>query len=80
MVNGNGKKVNLIGMDMPCPNIVDGKIVHELLLGKSIIIVEGLVNMEKLGDEVFTFLALPLKLKGRDGSPVRAIAIKDTRE
>jgi len=70
------KKVNLIGLDIPCPNISDWKTVHETLLGKNILIVEGLVNMEKLEDEVFTFIALPLKLRGADGSPVRAIGIK----
>lgn len=71
------KKVNLIGLDIPCPNINDWKTIHETLLGKNILIVEGLVNMEKLEDEVFTFIALPLKLRGADGSPVRAIAIKN---
>ena len=69
------KKVNLIGLDIPCPNINDWKIVHETLLGKNILIVEGLVNMEKLKDEIFTFIALPLKLRGVDGSPIRAIGI-----
>jgi kynurenine formamidase len=28
-------------------------------------------------DKIFTFYALPLKLQGRDGAPVRAIAITD---
>lgn len=71
------KKINLLGLDLPCPNITDWKIIHEMLLDNSVIIVEGLVNMEELGNEEFTFYALPLKIKGRDGSPVRAIAIKD---
>jgi kynurenine formamidase len=72
------KKVGLIGLDFPCPNINDWKIIHEILLGNSVLIVEGLVNMEELGEGEFTFFALPLKIRGRDGSPVRAIAIKDT--
>jgi kynurenine formamidase len=72
------KKVGLIGLDFPCPNITDWKIIHEILLGNSVLIVEGLVNMEELGEGEFTFFALPLKIRGRDGSPVRAIAIKDT--
>ena len=71
------KKVKLIGMDLPCPNVSDWKKVHEVLLCRSIVIVEGLTNMEELGDEEFIFIALPLKIKGSDGSPVRAIAIKD---
>lgn len=72
------KKVGLIGLDFPCPNITDWKIIHEMLLGNSVLIVEGLVNMEELGEGEFTFFALPLKIMGRDGSPVRAIAVKDT--
>lgn len=72
------KKISLLGLDLPCPNITDWKIIHEMLLGNSVIIVEGLVNMEELGDEKFTLYTLPLKIKGGNGSPVRAIAIKDS--
>jgi hypothetical protein len=38
---------------------------------------ERLVNMEELGDDKFAFFALPLEIKGRDGSPVKPIAIMD---
>ena len=69
------KKVKLIGMDLPCPNISDWAIVHQTLLGNSVLIVEGLVHMEEIEDQEFTFIALPLKIRGRDGSPVRAIAV-----
>jgi len=71
------KKVKLIGMDLPCPNISDWTIVHQDLLGNSVLIVEGLVNMDEIEDREFTFIALPLKIRGRDGSPVRAIAIME---
>jgi kynurenine formamidase len=72
------KKVGLVGMDMPTPNGEDWKYVHVKMLGAGILIVEGLANMEQLPDGVpFTFFSLPLKLQGRDGSPVRAIAILD---
>ncbi len=71
------KKVGLVGMDMPTPNGKDWKYVHEKMLGNGTLIVEGLANMEELPDGEFTFMALPLKIKERDGSPVRAIAIVD---
>jgi len=72
------KQIGLVGMDMPTPNGVDWKYVHVRMLGKGIIIVEGLTNLEELPtDTPFTFFSLPLKLQGRDGSPVRAIAILD---
>ena len=70
------KKTGLVGMDMPTPNGHDWKYVHVKMLGAKIVIVEGLANMEQLPlDTVFTFFSLPLKLEGRDGSPVRAIAM-----
>jgi kynurenine formamidase len=72
------KKIGLVGMDMPTPNGDDWEYVHLKMLGAGVLIVEGLANMEQLPDnEVFTFFSLPLKLQGRDGSPVRAIAITD---
>lgn len=72
------KKVGLVGMDMPTPNGTDWKYVHLKMLGAGVLIVEGLVNMAELPEnETFTFFALPLKLKGRDGSPIRAIAVLD---
>ncbi|MDR2287469.1 MAG: cyclase family protein [Prevotellaceae bacterium] len=72
------KKIGLVGMDMPTPNGDDWKYIHVKMLGAGILIVEGLANMEQLPEkEAFTFYSLPLKLQGRDGSPVRAIAILD---
>ncbi|MDR1388632.1 MAG: cyclase family protein [Treponema sp.] len=72
------KKITLVGMDIPTPNGYDWKYVHLKMLGERIVIVEGLANLEQLPlDTPFTFFSLPLKLKGRDGSPVRAIAILD---
>ena len=70
------KKIGLVGMDMPTPNGEDWKYVHTRMLGKGILIVEGLANLEQLpAGKEFMFYSLPLKLQGRDGSPVRAIAV-----
>jgi kynurenine formamidase len=72
------KKTGMVGMDMPTPNGTDWKYVHVKMLGAGILIVEGLAKMEQLpANTLFTFYSLPLKLQGRDGSPVRAIAILD---
>jgi len=51
--------------------------VHQALLGAGIVVVEGLANLEALQQDEVTFIALPLKLEGGDGSPVRAIAVED---
>ena len=42
-----------------------------------VLIVEGLVNLDLITSERVQFIALPLKVKGGDGSPVRALAIID---
>ncbi|MDR1800282.1 MAG: cyclase family protein [Lachnospiraceae bacterium] len=69
------KKVGLVGMDMPTPNGTDWSYVHLKMLGEKIVIVEGLNYMENLPtNEEFRFYTLPLRLDGRDGSPVRAFA------
>ncbi|MDZ7837193.1 MAG: cyclase family protein [Actinomycetota bacterium] len=70
------KKIPLLGMDMPTPNRNKWKLVHQTFLKNNILVVEGLANMEQLGNEEFTFFALPLKLKGCGGSPIRAAAVR----
>lgn len=66
--------VHLVGVDMPS---VDRSPFpsHLELLGSGIVIVENLTNLDAIGEEVFQLSAVPLKLKGRDGSPVRAFAL-----
>jgi len=38
---------------------------------------EGLAHLNKLKRDKIFFMTAPLKLKGRDGSPIRAMAIED---
>jgi kynurenine formamidase len=73
-------RIALLGVEPPSVADVNDKeevtAVHETLLGAEIVIVEGLANLDALQQEEVTFIALPLKLEGGDGSPVRAIAIE----
>jgi kynurenine formamidase len=39
------------------------------------VIVENLINLDKIPEGVFVFSALPLKIQNGDGSPIRAVAI-----
>jgi kynurenine formamidase len=75
------RQIALLGVEMPAVADVDNKeeltTVHQALLGAEIVIVEGLTNLDALHQQEVTFIALPLKLEGGDGSPVRAIAIED---
>jgi kynurenine formamidase len=69
------RRIGLLGMDTLTPS-TEWKEVHLTLLKKDveIVIVEGLTHLEKL-PERFTFAGFPLNIKGRDGSPIRAVAI-----
>ena len=70
------KKVSLVGIDSPSIDLgTDSKFsVHQIFAKKGILIVENLANLEKIKSSKFHLVALPLKLKGATGSPVRAIA------
>jgi len=49
--------------------------VHKILLQAHIPIIEGLANLDPLIGREFDLIALPLKIVGADGSPLRAIAL-----
>ena len=49
--------------------------VHETLLGNDVLIVENLRGLKQLeSGRLYRFAFLPLRLTGRDGSPIRAVA------
>lgn len=50
--------------------------VHRLLLGNGINVIECL-DFNGVSDGVYSFVCLPLKMEGCDGSPARAILIKN---
>jgi kynurenine formamidase len=70
----------LLGVETPAVASMDHReeliSVHQALLRAEIVIVEGLTNLDALSTDQVTFIALPLKLKDGDGSPVRAVAIE----
>jgi arylformamidase len=70
------RKINLLGLDIPTPNFADWKIIHGILLGSKIILVESLANLQEISRDSFLFIGLPLKIKGADGSPIRAVALE----
>lgn len=72
-----GLDIKGIGMDFPSPDPLDSRdfAAHRLVLGAGLVAVENLANLGELPSEGFVFTALPLKIAGGDGSPVRAAAI-----
>lgn len=72
-------KVKMIGVEPPSVadvnNIEEVTKIHQILL-KSVVIIEGLTNLEKLQSNCVELIALPLKIGGGDGAPARVIAIE----
>ena len=68
------KKVGLVGLDYISVEAYSSKTstVHRKLLENNILILEGL-NLAKVPEGHYTLLCFPLKIKGGDGSPVRAV-------
>ncbi len=70
-------KLKGIGLDVPSIDPVNSASFpnHQLILGKGLIIIENLANLQLLKGLDFYFTAFPLKIKDGDGSPVRAVGI-----
>ena len=41
------------------------------------VVIENLTCLGEIGNELFTFCALPIKYSNSDGAPIRAIAVLD---
>jgi len=68
-----GVGVDVIGID---PIKDENLTIHKKLFTETdIVVIENLKSLDKVGDEIFTFCALPIKFKNSDGAPTRAIAI-----
>lgn len=72
--------VAMIGVEPPSVadvnNMVELTEVHQTLFRGNVLIVEGLANLDQITTSTVDFIALPMKIIGGDGSPVRAIAIE----
>ncbi len=74
-----GKSVAALGVDTISPDppaALEKNPIHPLVLEKQVLIIENLCNLEQLTN-FFLFLALPLKIRGGSGSPIRAVAFME---
>ncbi len=75
------KKVRILGVEPPSVADINNSqeltTIHRILFEGGVIVVEGLANLAALTKPKVTFIALPLKITGGDGSPARAIAVED---
>lgn len=71
------KGLKAVGLDFISADRADSKDFknHKLLLANDCMIIENLTGLEKLLNKEFLFSCFPLKIKGGDGSPVRAVGI-----
>lgn len=69
--------VKLVGVDYLSVERFDSQdyATHHMLLRNQVIIIEGL-NLTKISMGKYELIALPLKLKGADGSPARVVLRK----
>lgn len=69
--------ISLVGTDaQSIAPIGDERAPHNELLSAGIPILEG-IDLTGITDGTYTLIALPLKLKGLEASPVRAVLIED---
>jgi kynurenine formamidase len=72
------KKIKMFCTDLATVDYSDKyRNAHFFMLERNILMVENLVNLDLLKEGRFTFMALPLKIEGLTGSPVRALAFTD---
>ncbi|MEO1524534.1 MAG: cyclase family protein [Planctomycetota bacterium] len=73
--------VALLGVEPPSVadvnNLEEVTEVHQILFRGGVRIVEGLAHLDELTQPLVDFVALPLRIVGGDGCPVRAIAMED---
>ncbi|TWU40723.1 cyclase family protein [Novipirellula artificiosorum] len=74
------RQVALLGVEPPSVadvnNMDEVTEIHQILFRGNVLIVEGLTNLDQISQDIVDFIALPLKVVGGDGTPVRAVAIE----
>jgi len=70
------RKVNAVGIDTPSIDFGGSKLfeTHRILFEDNIPGFENIANLDKLPIRGFTIIALPMKIKGGSGGPLRIVA------
>ncbi|CAM4302510.1 cyclase family protein [Gillisia hiemivivida] len=71
------RNIHAIGLDTPSIDYGQSQTFesHIILLSKNIPAFENLTNLDKLPSKDFQIIALPMKIKGGSGAPLRIVAI-----
>jgi kynurenine formamidase len=75
----NNRKVKAVGLDTPSIDYGQSTLFksHVSLFEKNVPVFENLANLEQLPEKGFVIIALPMKIKGGTGGPLRIVAIVD---
>ena len=73
----SSKKINAVAIDSPSidSGIEQEFLVHQILLKNDVLIIENICNLTQIPKKILKLIAIPLKLQGATGSPIRALAI-----
>ncbi|PQB05895.1 cyclase [Aureitalea marina] len=72
----DNRKINAIGLDTPSIDYGQSSLFesHVILLGENIPVFENLTNLQDLPASGFEIMALPMKIEGGSGAPLRVVA------
>jgi kynurenine formamidase len=75
----DNRNIKAIGIDTPSIDYGQSQLFksHVILLSENIPAFENLTNLDKLPNTNFEIIALPMKIKGGTGAPLRIIALLD---
>lgn len=70
------RKIKAVGLDSPSIDFGGSKLFesHQILFEKNIPGMENVANLDRLPLKGFTVIALPMKIKGGSGGPLRVVA------
>lgn len=74
----DSKGVQLVGIDTPSVDPANDKelLSHKAIAQKDMAILEG-IFLENVKEGIYTLMAFPLKIKGAEASPVRAVLLEE---
>ena len=74
------RKIKAVGVDTPSIDYGGSSLfeTHRILFEKNIPGMENIANLDKLPVQGFTIIALPMKIKGGSGGPLRIVAFIPT--
>lgn len=72
------RKIAMLALEQPSVHLENHIEIHKTLLSNGVVLVESAANLGQITQDRVYVVALPLKLAGLDGSPIRMIAIEET--